>query len=561
MRILIFIILCVWGCSAALAGTYNITSVGEHFNDNSYRLSLSSLPFSNGPVTGKRVSIVEEYTSPSNQVTTYHRAYENQSVVGFSNKAVGKYKYKSATTCFQFYYSPSWSNCVNTNLNLVINVVRNVNDVMRAESNDGSFGLTYENTTDYGGGSHVTSISDGDYVEWIVSVPQGGFYSVTSRSAAIINARFDVLLNGVLKADMGISKTGGLHSWRDFESASFFVPEGVHKIRLDFSTAGQNLNWIRLVPQMEASIAQIDDALWRIVSRGSFKTLSLNGGSFLYSDYFANANQHWRFLPQSGGGYYVRNELNQQCLNSAASWVVCGNPDSKWFFEVIREKTENHPAIYFLKNNQGSCLSQSLLSGSILVGDCNKLARWYVEPVGFNERNFPQEYEIKSLLIVKPTTNIENVSMGSLSASLIDVVRHSYEVNMPAYFLSMTDGRVKFEGNTIVSHEPIRSLSIHGGCPNWHIPMAQNIPNDVQRYVKQGDYDEVQVFFNSGSLNGGGGCGPGRTVSSNYAMWTTVNGHNVELSDWLDPSKVRSKTEIFIHEPIHGYDDYHESMA
>jgi hypothetical protein len=128
---------------------------------------------------------------------------------------------------------------------------RDLADNLEAEDHDGMAGLQYEATTDVGGGQNAGWIDAGDHVEWRVNVPRNGSYALTTRSATWSAAGLRVLVDGAVRADLALPSTwtGGANqyqTWASFETAAFDLTAGEHVIRLQFTSGGQNLNYVKL---------------------------------------------------------------------------------------------------------------------------------------------------------------------------------------------------------------------------------------------------------------------------------------------------------------------------
>jgi hypothetical protein len=117
-------------------------------------------------------------------------------------------------------------------------------------------------------------------------------------------------------------------------------------------------------------------------------------------------------------------------------------------------------------------------------------------------------------------------------------------------------GRVVWKAETVISPDPLSSLTEGGGN---YLPAATNMLTDVARYIPRGKYDTVAVFFNAGNVSGGWGWGPGMSVESNYSLWVTVHGGKTPAAQWI--SGANEPTEVFIHEPMHGYDAHFDRFG
>ncbi|WP_437284293.1 hypothetical protein [Sorangium sp. So ce406] len=321
----------------------------------------------------------------------------------------------------------------------------------------------------------------------------------------------------------------------------------VHSLRVEPTSAGDD---------------EFEIGLWRLMSRADRGTLTRDDftGQLVGADYSGADHQHWRLVGVGTNKYRFVHEDTGQCLVASSSTAVlgsCSGTAAEWTVDTLRARAVDRPAVYRLRSNVNNC---AVPNGSAqpTLGTCNDSARWYLEPVGFGERFASVEFDYHGLLLVKPNTNVPGVTQGSLPSSVVNAVQVAFEDRV-AYWLDLiTDGRVAWHGSSVVSSDPITSLTIAGGN---HLPAAINLQADVQSFVPRGDYDTVQVFFTPGnSVTGGWGWGPGSTYTSNYTMWTTVNGKNTVDSQWL--STVNSEPmEVFIHEPMHGLDGFYEEQG
>jgi hypothetical protein len=174
----------------------------------------------------------------------------------------------------------------------------------------------------------------------------------------------------------------------------------------------------------------------------------------------------------------------------------------------------------------------------------------YIEPTGYGERNYPVEYQVKALLIIKRVTDHPE-SHATISDDAIAAIKTSFEEHVAVWFERMTDGRVRWVGKVEVSPDPLTSFTVAGGN---YLPAADNVQADVERYIESGQYDTAGVLFHSGQLPGGWGWGPGRSEASKQTLWITVNGGSVAAAEWT--SWRHEPLEVFVHEPMHGYDSH-----
>lgn len=478
-----------------------------------------------------------------------------------------------------------------------------------AENYNSMFGVQFEQTNDIGGGLNAGWIDEGDYIEWVINVPQTGNYKLTARSAAVTTANVEIFIDGAYSAEIGIANTGGYTVWQSFTSSAFALTAGSHTLRVRFANGGQNLNWVQLDSSAANTAEALTTGLWRLASRADRNVLGRSGtNSFFEANlYAAHPDQHWRLVNRGGNNYDFKLSNTTTCLgrvSNAVALTSCNTASSLWTLDLLRARSVDRPAIYRLRSAQNTCL---IPPGDVgqepTIGTCGTNSRWYLEPSGFGERTSPLQYTIHGLVIVKPTTNFVNVAhnvnaQGTIPQSIVDAAQVSFTTGVKTWLERITDGRVTWVGTGVVANEPISSLS-YDALPNtvWfndtaqgngrymlfnsvlgryeeqaqsfqpngsHIginflPKPVDVPNDVQRYVPRGQYDTVQTFFTGGNVPGGWGWGPGRSVQSNHTLWTTIHGGETAASEWLSPNN--EPTEVFIHEAMHGYDQHFSDVS
>jgi hypothetical protein len=148
---------------------------------------------------------------------------------------------------------------------------------LQAESSNLSAGVSFQATTDIGGGQNATSIGSSDYLEWNISVATAGSYQLTSRSATWAAASFAIQVDGstVATLSMPATYTGSgskTQTWASFVSPTFNLTAGSHKLRVAFKSSGQNLNWVSLAAvaqgqsKVEIRMPVVDDFLYLSVN-------------------------------------------------------------------------------------------------------------------------------------------------------------------------------------------------------------------------------------------------------------------------------------------------------
>lgn len=304
---------------------------------------------------------------------------------------------------------------------------------------------------------------------------------------------------------------------------------------------------------------EFETGLWRVVSRSSRHTMNWqSGGGFNGAPFTGHPSQQWRLDKRDDGRYSLALESQEQCLHSAGATLglgSCGTAPSLWTLETLRVRTEDRPAHYRLRQN-AVCLRQNGTSAPAM-GACDSGALLYIEPVGYGERKRPVEYELRSLLLIKPSTDVQNPRMiATIPADIINAAKVAFGDHLAVWFSRMTDGRIKWVGENVIA-SPMTAATTEGGN---RLPAAFTMQNDVQNFLPTGKYDSAAVFYASGvdgsgnPVPGGWGWGPGISPESNHTMWVTVNGGAVPAREWT--SWNNEPMEVFIHEPMHGLDSF-----
>jgi hypothetical protein len=130
---------------------------------------------------------------------------------------------------------------------------------LQAETYDEMLGVQFETCSDTGGGQDAgwtdPSSTQNDFIGWYVDVPATANYKVRSRSA--VNkpggaSRYAIHVRKESQSyqkvlDMPVGDTGGWQNWQDFDTVPFALEQGKYWIRIEFTGASQNLNWLELI--------------------------------------------------------------------------------------------------------------------------------------------------------------------------------------------------------------------------------------------------------------------------------------------------------------------------
>ena len=117
---------------------------------------------------------------------------------------------------------------------------------IQAENYSNMLGISVQNTTDSGGGQNVTGQSNNDWMDYTVTLPVAGTYTVRFRVATPnTNVEFRVYNQaGSLLKIMAVPTTGGNQVWTTI-STTMALPAGQQVLRIVTTRAsgGWNFNW------------------------------------------------------------------------------------------------------------------------------------------------------------------------------------------------------------------------------------------------------------------------------------------------------------------------------
>ena len=100
--------------------------------------------------------------------------------------------------------------------------------------------------SDEGGGKALASISDGDWAEYYVNVPQSGTYSLGYRIASVTDTgRIELMSKGTIVSDLNLAVTGSWDIWQSVPTV-VQLSEGLQVIRMFAAQGGFRLNWMQL---------------------------------------------------------------------------------------------------------------------------------------------------------------------------------------------------------------------------------------------------------------------------------------------------------------------------
>ncbi len=121
---------------------------------------------------------------------------------------------------------------------------------IEAEAYSAMQGIQLESTADQNGGQNITSIDDGDWMDYPVNVASSGIYTFRFRVANGWGdgAAFELRqADGTALKTVEVPRTGGLQNWQTM-TATVHLTAGEQTLRLFVVKGNWNLNWLEAAP-------------------------------------------------------------------------------------------------------------------------------------------------------------------------------------------------------------------------------------------------------------------------------------------------------------------------
>jgi len=121
---------------------------------------------------------------------------------------------------------------------------------IEAENYSGQFGVSFQTTTDIGGGRNAAYLETDDYLEYLVYIPKTNLYRISFRTSGNLEGgQLVVFINGIEKTLVNTPFTGGWQEWETISSDTFEIIEGVITLRIQVRKPGFNLNYFSIITE------------------------------------------------------------------------------------------------------------------------------------------------------------------------------------------------------------------------------------------------------------------------------------------------------------------------
>jgi hypothetical protein len=135
-----------------------------------------------------------------------------------------------------------------------------------------------EATTDTGGGYDVGWISDGEWLNYTISVQQPAVYRLGFRYASLsASLNIQATLDGLPLCGAVAASTGAWQTWQTATVSNIVLQAGEHVLQLQFKTGGYNLNHVDVTRQSSLSAGNFLRVSGKQIVDGSGSNVQLRG--------------------------------------------------------------------------------------------------------------------------------------------------------------------------------------------------------------------------------------------------------------------------------------------
>jgi hypothetical protein len=156
---------------------------------------------------------------------------------------------------------------------------------IEAESYTSMFGIQTQATTDAGGGLNVGYSDINDWMNYSVTIPEAGVYTIDFRVASLVATGKIELRNqaGTALATLAQGSTGGWQTWIT-KSVTATLPAGLQTLRIYYTGAGLNINWFELTPGLKSAEGfAAETAIFKIYPNPAIDLVTIETSIFDFS--------------------------------------------------------------------------------------------------------------------------------------------------------------------------------------------------------------------------------------------------------------------------------------
>ena len=110
------------------------------------------------------------------------------------------------------------------------------------------YGVSTETCNDVGGGKNISFLNSGDYTNYLVHVPNTGYYKIKARVSGYDQSTFNLSLSSENKPDQVIHtfstpETNGWQNWQNTEEITVLIKSGDYTLNFNVIEGEFNVNW------------------------------------------------------------------------------------------------------------------------------------------------------------------------------------------------------------------------------------------------------------------------------------------------------------------------------
>lgn len=180
-------------------------------------------------------------------------------------------------------------------------------------------------------------------------------------------------------------------------------------------------------------------------------------------------------------------------------------------------------------------------------------------PMQVSAADKPNPLEWRVLLVIKTESDVKIAGQPAVKTRLPDdniaAVRRAFIQHTPTFVSELSEGRLKWKPDVVVSPRAVTTVSPMGNNTYWLSPA--DVKEDIQQYAPLGKYDGVFFYWKAVNpdgkgLNVGFGWSIGPNEGANFAGFSSV--HHGPTDSWGRNSET---TEVFLHEWQHQLEAFY----
>ncbi|HMY69672.1 MAG TPA: discoidin domain-containing protein, partial [Leptospiraceae bacterium] len=313
------------------------------------------------------------------------------------------------------------------------------------------------------------------------------------------------------------------------------------------------------IPKSAVSAEIKPESAYKFLNLANGKSLEVkgisteNGALVQQSAYVGSESQRWTLERKGIDEYRLKNVFSKKYLTEENSGTLTqqdSNPSlsQNWNFVPFEN---NYITIKNVKSQlylSGNSSAKDNLPFQLLKSEEKEIQFWKMETVPVQK---PVVFKV--LLIIKKKTDlnppyVSKPYRAEMDQEYINAAKISFMEHTPYWVDKLTEGRMKWEPETVVSEEPLtrlaRSVKKDDG---WKVPSAEDMEDEIRKYAVKGKYDIIFLNYYIDLDKGGGGTAYGTPDIANKTGFAVVN--RLYTGELL--KKTAGVHDMWIHEGTH----------